>query len=477
MTAPATSHYTPPMSRPQQPLARHPRTERRIRTVSEINGAARLLIEENLGRVWIEGEVSNFSRPGSGHWYFSLRDRSAQISCAMFASRNRFVRAPFGNGITVIVRARLSVYEARGQFQAIVEHVEPGGEGALRAAFEQLKAKLAAEGLFAHDRKQPLPAFPRHLALISSPSGAAPRDVLAVLRRRFPCLRVTWFQVSVQGDEAPGQIITALDRAQRMRSRPDAIILTRGGGSLEDLWAFNTEAVVRRVATATIPVVSAVGHETDVTLCDFAADQRAATPTAAAELATPDQGDLDRRIDRLERTLEFQANARLRGLLQSFSSVARRLVHPGRSVEQWMQRTDELTLRLQRGMTARLGTAATALEHSARLLHGASPRQRIERLAPQLQQAKQRLRGAITRRLADATARSDSSARGLHAVSPLQTLGRGYAIVAQGEGKWGSPVASVEQVATGERIRAHVADGTIEATVTGKEQRQIGDDT
>ena len=477
MTAPGTSHYTPPMSRPQQPLARHPRTERRIRTVSEVNGAARLLIEENLGRVWIEGEVSNFSRPSSGHWYFSLRDRSAQISCAMFASRNRFVRAPFGNGITVVVRARLSVYEARGQFQAIVEHVEPAGEGALRAAFEQLKASLAAEGLFAHDRKQPLPAFPRHLALISSPSGAAPRDVLAVLHRRFPCLRVTWFHVSVQGDEAPGQIITALDRAERMRSRADAIILTRGGGSLEDLWAFNTEAVVRRVATATIPVVSAVGHETDVTLCDFAADQRAATPTAAAELVTPDQGDLGRRIDRLERTLGFQANARLRNFLQSFSSVARRLVHPGRSVEQRMQRTDELTLRLQRGMTARLGAAANALDHSTRLLHGTSPRQRIERLAPQLQQVNQRLRGAITRRLADATARSDSSARGLHAVSPLQTLGRGYAIVAQGEGKWGSPVSSVEQVATGERIRAHVADGTIEATVTGKEHRQIGDET
>ena len=445
--------------------------------MSEINGAARLLIEENLGRVWIEGEVSNFSRPGSGHWYFSLRDRSAQIRCAMFASRNRFVRAPFGNGITVIVRARLSVYEARGEFQAIVEHVEPAGEGALRAAFERLKASLAAEGLFDTGRKQPLPAFPRHLALISSPSGAAPRDVLSVLRRRFPCLRVTWFHVSVQGDEAPGQIITALDRAERMRSRPDAIILTRGGGSLEDLWAFNTEAVVRRVATATIPVVSAIGHETDVTLCDFAADQRAATPTAAAEIATPDQGDLLRRIDRLERTLAFQAASRLRSHQQSLTSTARRLVHPGRSVEQWMQRTDELTLRLQRGMTARLATAATALQHSTRLLHRASPRQRIERLTPQLQQAHQRLRAAVTRRLADATARSDSIARSLHAVSPLQTLGRGYAIVAKGEGKWGTPVSSVEQVTAGDRVRAHVADGTIEAQVLDKEQRQMGEET
>ena len=465
------------MSRPQQPALGHPRTERRIRTVSEVNGAARLLIEEKLGRVWIEGEVSNFSRPASGHWYFSLRDRSAQIRCAMFASRNRFVRAPFGNGITVIVRARLSVYEARGEFQAIVEHVEPAGEGALRAALERLKASLAAEGLFATARKRPLPAFPRHLALISSPSGAAPRDVLAVLRRRFPRLRVTWFHVSVQGDEAPGQIITALDRAERMRSRPDAIILTRGGGSLEDLWAFNTEAVVRRVATTTIPVVSAVGHETDVTLCDFAADQRAATPTAAAELATPDPGDLRRRFDRLERTLGLQASTRVRSHLQSLSATARRLVHPGRSVEQWMQRTDELTLRLQRGMTTRLATAATAIEHSTRLLQGASPRQRIEGLAAQLQQVKQRLRTGMARRLLDATARSESIARGLHAVSPLQTLGRGYAIVAKGEGKWGSPVASVEQVTAGERIRAHVADGTIEAAVTGKEHRRVEEET
>lgn len=465
------------MSRPQQPVLGHPRTERRIRTVSEINAAARLLIEEKLGRVWIEGEVSNFSQPASGHWYFSLRDRSAQIRCAMFASRNRFVRAPFGNGITVIVRARLSVYEARGDFQAIVEHVEPAGEGALRAALERLKASLAAEGLFADDRKRPLPAFPRHLALISSPSGAAPRDVLSVLRRRFPCLRVTWFHVAVQGDEAPGQIITALDRAERMRSRPDSIILTRGGGSLEDLWAFNTEAVVRRVATATIPVVSAVGHETDVTLCDFAADQRAATPTAAAELATPDRDDLRRRIDRLERTLGVQATTRLRGHQQALTSTARRLVHPGRSVEQRMQRTDELTLRLQRGVMARLATAGTALEHSARLLQGASPRQRIERLDAQLQQVKQRLHTGMARRLADATARSDSIARGLHAVSPLQTLGRGYAIVAKGEGKWGTPVSSVEQVTAGERIRAHVADGTIDAAVTGREHLQMGEET
>ena len=460
-----------------EPLPGHPRSERRVRTVSEINGAARLLIEEKLGRVWIEGEVSNFSRPASGHWYFSLRDRSAQIRCAMFASRNRFVRAPFGDGITVIVRARLSVYEARGEFQAIVEHVEPAGEGALRAAFERLKASLAAEGLFASDRKQQLPAFPRHLALISSPSGAAPRDVLAVLRRRFPCLRVTWFHVSVQGDEAPGQIVTALDRAERMRSRPDAIILTRGGGSLEDLWAFNTEAVVRRVAAATIPVVSAIGHETDVTLCDFAADQRAATPTAAAELATPDRDDLLRRMDRLERTLGVQAVTRLRGHQQSLTSTARRLVHPGRSVEQWMQRTDELALRLQRGMTARLATAATALEHRTRLLHGASPGQRIERLAPQLQQLKQRLHAATARRLADATAHSDSIVRSLHAVSPLQTLGRGYAIVARGEGKWGTPVSSIEQVTAGERIRAHVADGTIVAAVEAKEHRPMGEET
>ena len=461
------------MSRPHPAPAARPRAERHVRTVSEVNGAARLLIEERLGQVWIEGEVSNFSRPGSGHWYFSLRDAQAQIRCAMFASRNRFVRAAFGNGMTVIVRARLSVYEARGEFQAVVEHVEPAGEGALRAAYERLKAALAVEGLFDSERKRPLPAFPKHLALISSRSGAAPRDVLAALRRRFPCLRVTWFQVSVQGDEAPGQIVTALDRAERMRSRPDAIILTRGGGSLEDMWAFNTEAVVRRVAMATIPVVSAVGHETDVTLCDFAADQRAATPTAAAELATPDRDDLRRRIDGMQRTLRLQATTRLQRHQQSLVSAMRRLMHPGRALEQWMQRTDEMTLRLHRGMTTRLATASTALEHRTRLLHGASPAQRIERLAPQLAQTSRRLRVAITRRLADATARSDASARGLHAVSPLQTLDRGYAIVAKGEGKWGTPVASVEQVAAGEHVRAHVADGTIEATVTGTAPRPV----
>lgn len=453
------------------------RTERRVHTVSEVNAAARLAIEEALGRVWIEGEVSNLHRPGSGHWYFSLKDADSRIRCAMFASRNRFVRGAFGNGMTVVVRARLSVYEARGEFQAVVEHVEPAGEGELRAAYERLREALSAEGLFAVERKRPLPAYPRHMGLVSSAAGAAPRDVIAGVRRRFPGLRITWFQVAVQGDMAAGEVLTALDRAERMRNPPDVVVLARGGGSLEDLWTFNTESVVRRVAASSIPVVAAIGHETDVTLCDFAADRRAATPSAAAEMVTPDRDELTRRLQQLQRGLVGGATRVRRDRRRALVFAARRLVDPRRALEQRQQRADDLSLRLANAMAGRFEAARLRLDHGGRLLRGQSPLGRIGALTRDARRCGRRLHQAMVRATAEARRSADAAARALHAVSPLTTLERGYAIVvkddarARGDGRWGVPVTSIDQVEAGERVRAHLADGTVEATVTGKGER------
>ena len=270
-----------------------------VYSVSELTATVRQKIERGFPHILLEGEVSDFRSPGrAGHWYFNLKDEHAQVRCAMFANRNRFVRRPLNDGALVVVRCRLSLYEARGDFQAIVDAVEPAGEGELRAAFERLKIKLEHEGLFAADRKQALPTLPQHVGIVSSLSGAALQDTLAVLRRRFPCVHATCYAATVQGTEAVAEIIDAIERAEGSKPRPDVLLLTRGGGSLEDLMAFNSEALARRMARCSIPIVSAVGHETDVTIADFVADQRAPTPSAAAEMVTPDRAELLQRIRR-----------------------------------------------------------------------------------------------------------------------------------------------------------------------------------
>ena len=257
-----------------QALADQASTE--VLSVSQFTRQARILIEEGLGTVSVEGELSNFSQPGSGHWYFTLKDSTAQIRCAMFAGRNRAVRLKVANGLKVRIRGRVSLYESRGDFQIIAEGMEAAGAGALQAAFEHLKLELAAEGLFADERKRSLPAYPRHLTIISSPSGAALKDVLHVIERRFPALQVLLIESSVQGQAAEGQLLRALERSAAIAT--DAVLLTRGGGSLEDLWCFNLESVARALASCPHPTVSAIGHQTDFTITDFVADLRAPTP-------------------------------------------------------------------------------------------------------------------------------------------------------------------------------------------------------
>lgn len=445
-----------------------PRTAQadRVRTVSEINAEARFLIEERFRRVWIEGEISNFRPYASGHWYFTLQDDRAQLRCVMFSSANRFVRFRPGNGLSVLLRGRLSIYEGRGSFQAIVDHIEPAGEGALRAALEKLKARLTAEGLFDEARKRPLPSYPRHIGVISSRAGAALKDVIAVIRRRFPCIRVTCFDVAVQGFEAEGQIIAAFDRAEFMRHPPDVILLTRGGGSLEDLAAFNLESVARRIAAARIPVVSAIGHETDVTIADFVADRRAPTPSAAAEMVTPDRHDLDNRLRRAEAALIARIRTRLDVDQRLLALTRQRLVHPGRTVEQQMLRTDELGERLTAAMSGKIARNRTDLVHRVQLLARCNPAARLAPAHERVVRAATRLGSSASKSAERAQARLGTLSRALNAVSPLATLARGFAIVAKPDGsRWGQPVKSVTGVERGDVIDAHLANGTIRANV------------
>ena len=439
----------------------------RVKTVSEVTAEARFCVEERFGRVWIEGEVSNFRPYASGHWYFSLKDSRAQLRCVMFSSRNRFARFRMADGLSVVVRGHLSVYEARGDFQAVVDHVEPAGEGALRVAFEQLRTKLAAEGLFAEQHKKPLPLYPRHVAVISSRDGAALRDVLAVLRRRFPCIRVTCFFVAVQGFEAEAQILTALDRAERMRHPPDVVILARGGGSLEDLAAFNLESVARRIHAARCPVVSAIGHETDTTIADFVADRRAPTPSAAAELATPDGAELQLRLKRLEVALASRLQSRLRSEERLLDAVRRRLVHPGRALEQRLQRTDELAERAVAAMRSSLRRMQTALGYQTELLARASPQRTVDAQQQRLANAGARLAAAAANAVQRRREGLEATERALRAVSPTATLERGYAIVAKPDGsRWGRPVASASAANKGDAVDIHWADGKAQATIT-----------
>lgn len=441
---------------------------RAVKSVSAVNAEARFLIEQGFGSVWIEGEVSNFRAYASGHWYFTLKDSRSQLRCVMFASRNRFLRFRVADGIALVLRAHLSLYEARGDFQALVEHAQPAGDGALRLAFEQLRARLAAEGLFDAGRKRPLPEFPRHVAVISSREGAALKDVLAVLRRRFPCIRVTCFYVAVQGPEAEGQILGALGRADRMRSRPDVVILTRGGGSLEDLAAFNLESVARRIHAAAVPVVSAVGHETDTTIADFAADHRAATPSAAAELATPDRAVVERRLAAAAAALRSRLELRLGVDRRLLAGTERRLVHPGRTVEQRLLRIDELGERLAVAMTATVQRLDSAHRHQRALLARASPGARLRQAAQRLSAAQARLAAAQAASRERRLARLQALGRALQAVSPLATMARGYAVVAVADGsRWGKPVVAAAAAPAGQRVVLHWADGSRNARVEG----------
>ena len=457
-----------------------------ILSVSEFTGAVRRSLEGAFPMVYIQGELSNFSRPASGHWYFTLKDSKAQVRCAMFAGRNRLLRFKPQDGMEVLVRGKVSLYEARGDFQIIAEHMAPAGEGALQAAFEALKAKLSAEGLYATESKRALPTFPRHIAIISSASGAALRDILSVLRRRCPALMVTLLPVAVQGDDAGPQIQDAFARIGRWvaaperfpRPVPDLVLLSRGGGSLEDLWAFNLESVARAIAACPVPVVAGVGHETDVTIADFVADLRAPTPSAAAELVAPDMQAASDRVQRLTTSLKAQWQLQLRHHRQHLAALAARLIHPGRALQQQMQRIDDLERQLRLGMHHKLERLTHRLTLSRTVLQQQHPIHRIQELRRALVQQRRQLEQSMAVGLRQRGQQLGALARALNGVSPLATLDRGYALAmtppAAGQ-RFGQPLSGVAAVTPGDRISVQLRDGRIDAEVLAATPDAAGD--
>jgi exodeoxyribonuclease VII large subunit len=438
-----------------------------ILTPSQLNILARDLLEGTFPMVWVEAELGSVTRPASGHLYFTLKDARAQIRAALFKPKSQWLKFVPREGMRVLARGRLTLYEARGEYQMVLDHMEEAGEGALRRAYEQLKARLEAEGLFAAERKRALPAHVRRLAVITSPTGAAVRDVLSVLERRFPLLEVDLLPSLVQGDSAAAQI-TALLRGADASGRYDVILLTRGGGSMEDLWAFNDEQLARAIAASHTPVVSAVGHETDFSLADFAADLRAPTPSVAAELLVPDQRDLQLRLRRFAaRLVQLQRH----GLSQAMQRADRALLRlnvqsPQNRLQLLQRRQQDLARRLAGAWQQQHERRLARLRHAAVVLRNGHPQRQLDALNQRLQRLQPRADAAMARQLQRDTVRLRALARSMEAVSPLATVARGYAILTREDD--GRLVRSPLDVSPGDTLKARVQDGVIDVVVKAR---------
>ncbi|WP_413525015.1 exodeoxyribonuclease VII large subunit [Photobacterium phosphoreum] len=435
----------------------------RIYTVSSLNAQVRLILENEMGIVWLVGELSNFSMPVSGHWYFTLKDARAQVKCAMFKGTNRHVSFKPGNGNQVLVKARLSIYEPRGDYQLIIESMQPEGDGRLQQQFEQLKMTLAAEGLFAQALKKPLPQHPQRVGIITSKTGAALHDILQVLKRRDPSLAVVIYPTMVQGDGAAISIAQAIGRANS-RQECDILIVGRGGGSLEDLWAFNEEIVARTIAASQIPIVSAVGHEVDVTIADFVADMRAPTPSAAAELISRDNSTQADKIKHKQQQLHHAIQCYLSEQKQHINQLNHRLErqHPQLRLNQQQQHLDEITRRLQQIMLKKTQIQQQRITQNQYKLSLHSPQQRLQHNKTALINAKHRLLDAMDRKLLNANHKLVLAAEKLDTVSPLATLSRGYSITRDDQG---SLIRHCDQVKAGDQLITTVTDGKIYTTV------------
>ncbi len=436
-----------------------------ILTVSELNRESSQLLSEHFLSVLVLGEISNLSAPSSGHLYFSLKDANAQVRCAMFRNQQRRLSIELENGKQVVVKAQVGLYEPRGDYQLIVEHIQAAGDGVLQKAFEALKQKLFAEGLFDNVYKQNLPLFPKAIGVITSPTGAAVRDILTVLKRRFPAIPVIIFPVSVQGANAKNEIAAAITVANRLQ-QCDVIIIARGGGSLEDLWAFNEEIVARAIFASKIPIISGVGHETDVTIADYVADLRAATPTAAAEHASPDQQQWLSLFIQLDARLKQQLQRKLNQMQQSLDWVNKRLQqqHPGQKLARQLQRVDELEIRLGRTIQAKIHYQMSLLETKTARLWQFNPAIRINSLTQQQIFLKKRLFTILSHQLEQFKLRLSNSSQTLHAVSPLATLNRGYGLsILEASGEI---VRSTAQLTIGNSIETRIAQGRYTSAVT-----------
>ncbi|WP_312749300.1 exodeoxyribonuclease VII large subunit [Atlantibacter hermannii] len=436
-----------------------------IYTVSRLNQTVRMLLEQQMGQVWISGEISNFTQPASGHWYFTLKDDGAQVRCAMFRNSNRRVTFRPQHGQQVLVRANITLYEPRGDYQIIVESMQPAGVGLLQQQFEQLKQKLSLEGLFDAQHKQPLPSPAHQIGVITSKTGAALHDILHVLQRRDPSLPVVIYPTAVQGDDAPAQIVRAIQLANQ-RAECDVLIVGRGGGSLEDLWSFNDERVARAIFASRIPIVSAVGHETDVTIADFIADLRAPTPSAAAEVVSRNQQELLRQIQGQQQRLEMAMDYFFANLQQRFTRLHHRLQqqHPQLRLARQQTTLDRLRQRLNHAVENRLRLATQQQQRVTQRLNQQQPQGRIHRAQTRIQQLEYRLSQLITARLGSTRQRFGTAIAQLEAVSPLATLARGYSVTTAADGK---VLKKTKQVKAGDLLTTRVEDGLIESQVTG----------
>lgn len=435
-----------------------------IYTVSRLNQSVRLLLERELGQVWISGEISNFTQPASGHWYFTLKDDTAQVRCAMFRNSNRRVTFRPQHGQQVLVRANITLYEPRGEYQIIVESMQPAGEGLLQQKYEQLKAKLAAEGLFDQHFKQPLPSPAHCVGVITSKTGAALHDILHVLKRRDPSLPVVIYPTAVQGEDAPEQIVRAIALANA-RQECDVLIVGRGGGSLEDLWSFNDERVARAIFASRIPVVSAVGHETDVTIADFVADLRAPTPSAAAEIVSRNQLELLRQVQAMQQRLEMSMDYYLAGRNRRFALLNHRLQqqHPQLRLARQQTVLERLQQRMQNALDTQLKRASARQQRVMQRLNQQNPQPRIHRAQSRVQQLEYRLSQNIRDRLSTTRERFGSAITHLEAVSPLATLARGYSVTTSPAGE---VLKKTRQVKVGDKLTTRLNDGWVESEVS-----------
>ena len=435
---------------------------RDVYTVSRLNLDARAVLEETFSTVWIEGEISNLARPRSGHMYFTLKDEHCQVRCAMFRMHNRALSFPPGDGMQVLAHARVSLYPERGEFQLIVQYMEEAGAGALRRAFDALKSRLGAEGLFDAEHKRPLPVLPRCIGVVTSPTGAAVRDVLSVLGRRFPAVPVVIHPVPVQGTGAAEAIARMIDLACE-RSTCDVLILARGGGSLEDLWAFNEEVVARAMHRASIPIVTGVGHEVDFTIADLVADLRAPTPSAAAESVVPDAGEWMARYRGFEARLVAVMGRGLAARRGEVRMLAKRLVHPRRKLFDYSQRLDAVTMRLSRAANAGVREHRARLSTVAARLARHAPDRTVQAYRSRCQALEQRLGRATHAALAERRSRVSALERALGAFGPQATLERGYSILLHPGDR--EVVRDARDVRPGERLRARLARGALDVDV------------
>lgn len=436
---------------------------RTILKISELNAEVALLLQSGFPVLWVEGEISNLSRPASGHLYFSLKDNKAQVRCAMFKNKNRLLRLQPSNGTKVLARVKVGLYEPRGDFQLIVEHMEDAGTGQLQQAFEALKNKLNEAGLFDAAHKQALPLHPGRIGIITSPTGAAIRDVIHVLQRRSPHIPLLIYPTPVQGAQAAANIVKAIHQAEHDQ-RCDVLLLVRGGGSIEDLWCFNDETVAEAIFSATIPIVSGIGHEIDFTIADFVSDQRAATPSAAAEMVSPNREELNASMDNLVKRMHSEVEHLLSAHNEKLKHLRHRLFQQNKqaTINLYKQRVDELSIQLTQFLTQHIKHRKNKLMLLQQRLSSLSPTHRLEQKQQLTHSLLLRLHANINHRIEQSTEQLHTQTARLNTISPLATLKRGYAVVRKKE----TVISSVKQIQKGEALNVLLGEGNFDCQVT-----------